>query len=386
MRKALRAGLLGMILASVTAVTPPARAEIRVGVVNSLTGPVSAIGVPYAKGYAAAALGTPEVAGQKIVVIAMDDRSDPTVAAQVGRKLIEEERVDVLVGSAAAPASYALYAVAAEAKVPLVYAANGAVEGERGAWEITIPQPPALMIQAVSEYMAAHQLGTVAFIGFNDAWGDSVFQGLRASADPAGIKIIDDERYARTDTSVTPQVLKMIARRPAAIMTGGAGAPAALPHLALAERGWKGPVFSSHAIVNNDIVRIAGKSLEGVIAPTGPVVVADQLADDNPLKAAAATYRKLYQQANHDSQLDPFAAYAYDSMLVLHDALARVLKAGEKPGTPEFRAALREALSTTRDVVGTEAIYNFTPGQRTGVDSRSRVLVTLKNGAWVLVK
>lgn len=382
-----RMGLMGVgLLGAALAFAAPAQAEIRVGIVNSLTGPVSAIGVPYAKGYAAAALGTPAVAGQKIVTIAMDDRSDPSVAAQVGRKLIEEEHVDVLVGSAAAPASFALYAVAAEAHVPLVLAANGAIEGERGAWEITIPQPPALMIQAVTEYMAAHSLRNVAFIGFNDAWGDAVFGGLKASADPAGVKIIDDERYSRTDTSVTPQTLKMIARHPDAVMTGGAGAPAALPHLALAERGWRGPVFSSHAIVNNDIVRIAGKSLEGVIAPTGPVVVAEQLSDDNPIKAAAATFRALYTRANPGQAVDPFAAYAYDSVLVLDDALARALQSGGQPGTPEFRAALRDALVRTQGVVGTEAVYNFTPGQRYGTDSRSRVLVTLKDGAWVLVK
>lgn len=379
---ALLAGLLGAMLTF----GAPAQAEIRVGIVNSLTGPVSAIGVPYARGYAAAALGAPEVAGQKIVTIAMDDRSDPSVAAQVGRKLIEEEHVDVLVGSAAAPASFALYAVAAEAHVPLVLAANGSIPGERGAWEITIPQPPALMIQAVTDYMAAHAIKSVAFIGFNDAWGDSVHDGLKASADPAGIKIIDDERYARTDTSVTPQTLKMIARHPDAIMTGGAGAPAALPHLALAERGWQGPVFSSHAIVNNDIVKIAGPALEGVIAPTGPVVVAEQLPDDNPLKAAAATFRALYAKANPGQALDPFAAYAYDSRLVLDDALARVLKSGGQPGTPEFRTALRDALASTKTVVGTEAVYNFTPGERFGTDARSRVLVTLKSGAWVLVK
>ena len=169
-------------------------------------------------------------------------------------------------------------------------------------------------------------------------------------------------------------------------MTGGSGAPAALPHLALAERGWRGPVYSSHAIINNDFLQVAGKSAEGVVAPASPMVVADQLPAADPIKASVTEFRRLYQKANGEAALNPFAGYAYDSFLVMFDALKRTIAAGATPGTPQFHLALRDALATTHELVGTQAVYTFKPGQRFGADARARVLVTLHGGRWELIK
>ncbi|HEY0420627.1 MAG TPA: ABC transporter substrate-binding protein, partial [Acetobacteraceae bacterium] len=257
--------------------------------------------------------------------------------------------------------------------------------GERGAWEITIPQPAPLMIAADVEHMKKSGVKTVAYIGFNDAWGDLVYEALQATAGPAGIRIVANERYARADSSVTPQVLKIIATRPDAVLTGGSGTPGALPHLALHERGYRGAVYSSHAVINSEFVRLGGAAVEGVIAPTGPVVVADQLPADNPLRASGLRFRALYQKANNDSNANPFAAYAYDCLVVLDDAVRRTASGPAKPGTPEYRAALRDALVSTKNVVGTHAVYDFTPGERYGTDERSRVLVQLRKGTWTLL-
>ncbi|CAH2600926.1 ABC transporter substrate-binding protein [Rhodovastum atsumiense] len=373
-----------LVLAASLFASAAARADVTLGVVMSMTGPVSSLGQPYMKGFAAAAAGTPMIAGQKVRVISIDDQSDPSAGARAARKLIEEEHVDVLVGSAGTPVSNAVYSVAAEAGVPMVYTANGAIAGERGAWEVSIPQPMPLVLSAVAQHMKAAGIRSVAFIGFNDAFSDTVLAGLKQNTDPLGIRIVTDERYARNDASVTPQILKMMARRPDAMFTGGSGAPGALPHLALAERGWQGPVYSSHAIINTEFLRLAARAADGVIAPAGPLVVADQLPPGNPLRDAAATFRRLYEQANGDTAINPFAGYAYDSFLVAFDALGRTLATGATPGTPAFRTALRDALVSTRNVVGVQAIYNFRPGERFGVDEQSRVLVTLQNGAWKL--
>ena len=242
--------------------------------------------------------------------------------------------MDVLVGSAGTPVSTAVYSVAAEAGVPMVYTANGAVPGERGAWEITIPQPMALVLSAVAQHMKAAGIRTVAFIGFNDAFSDTVLAGLKQNTDQLGIRIVADERYARNDTSVTPQILKMLAAHPDAMFTGGSAAPGALPHIVLAERGWRGPVYSSHAIINTEFLRLAATQAEGVIAPAGPIVVADQLPDSNPMKAAAATFRTLYRQANGDGAVNPFAGYAYDALLVTYDG---------HPPRPRHRGVTRHA-------------------------------------------
>ena len=127
-----------------------------------------------------------------------------------------------------------------------------------GPWVISIPQPPSLMVEAVVDHMKAKGIKTVAYIGFSDSWGDLVYNSLMAAAKRDGIKVVTNERYARPDTSVTGQVLKIIAAHPDAVMDGGSGTPGALPLLALAERGYTGPVYGSHALINADFIRVGG--------------------------------------------------------------------------------------------------------------------------------
>jgi len=362
-----------------------AHAQMKIGVVNSASGPVSSIGIPYNKGIAAAMVNGGVLDGQKLSVITLDDTSDPAVAARATRKLIEEDHVDVIMGSAGTPASLAMYNVASELKTPMVFLANGGVPGEKGEWEVTIPQPPPLMIDADIELMKKAGIKTVGYIGYNDAWGDLVYNSLKAAADKAGIQIVANERFARADTSVTPQILKIIALRPDAVLTGGSGSPGALPHIALTERGYKGAQYSTHAIINSEFVRVGGPAVEGLVAPTGPVVVAEQLPDSNPIKKVALQFRADYLKANGSPSTDAFAAYGYDGMLIAADAAKRVAAKGVAPGTPEYRVALREALASTHELVGTHAVYSFTPTSRWGTDERSRVMVKLDHGVWKLV-
>ncbi len=382
MRHALKTALMASTMALAAFA---AQAQMKIGVINSASGPVSSIGIPYNKGIAAAMVNGGVIDGQKITIVNIDDTSDPAVAARAARKLIEEDHVDLVMGSAGTPSSIAIYNVAAEMKTPMVFLANGGVPGDKGAWEVTIPQPPPLMIDADIELMKKAGIKTVGYIGYNDAWGDLVYSSLKSAADKAGIQIVANERFARTDTSVTPQVLKIMALHPDAVLTGGSGAPGALPHIALTERGYKGAQYSTHAIINSEFVRVGGPAVEGLVAPTGPVVVAEQLPDSNPIKKVALQFRADYQKANGSPSTDAFAAYAYDGMLVAADAAKRVAIKGIAPGTPEYREALREALVTTHELVGTHAVYDFVPGSRWGTDDRSRVMVKLDHGTWKLV-
>jgi branched-chain amino acid transport system substrate-binding protein len=365
---------------------PAHAAEVKLGLVLSLSGPISSIGVPYTKGIKAWEAGNHDKIGNDTLkVIQIDDASNADATARAAKKLIEEDHVDLLMGSAGSPGTLQMYRIAADAHVPLIITANAAVPGKAGDWEITIPQPTPLMLSADIAYMKEHNIHRVAFIGFSDVWGDTVYNSLLEVAQPAGIQVISNERYARADTSVTPQILKIMALHPDAVLTGGSGSPGALPHLALAERGYTGPEFSSHAVVNSEFVRVGGKAVEGVIAPTGPEVVAEQLPDSNPIKAVSMEYRKLFKEANGVEATDAFPCYAYDAFLVMADAIKRVAAKGIAPGTPEYRAALRDALVNTHELVGTQAVYNFTPGHRFGTDDRSRVLVQLDHGTWKLI-
>jgi len=378
-------GLFGLALAAAGLAGNSAQAQINVGVVTSLSGPISSIGIPYGKGIATGMASINEISGQKINLFQLDDASDPSAAARAAHKLIEENKVDIILGAAGSPPTLAVYGIAYEAKVPLIVIANILVEGERGEWEITVPQPASLMVAADVDNMKKAGIKTVAYIGYSDAWGDLVYDALMKTAPPAGIQVITNERYARADTSVTAQILKIVAAHPDAVLTGGSGTPGALPHLALADRGYHGPEYSTHAIINKEFVRVGGAAVDGVIAPTGPIVVAEQLPASNPIRKVALDFREIYQKVNNEPAGDAFAAYAYDGWLIFADTAKRALATGTKPGTPEFRKALRDAMVTTKDVVGTHAVYNFKPGERYGTDERSRVMVQLDKGVWKLL-
>ena len=358
-------------------------ADLKVGLSVSLSGPNSSIGVPYAKGMQAALAYKSEVNGRKIRLIVLDDGSDPTAAGRNARKLVEEEKVDVLMGTSGVPSAIAMAQVGREAKTALIGLTPIAVDAAENPWVMTVAQPVQLMIDAVVERMKRNGVKTVGYIGFSDAWGDLVYNALMKAAPAADIKVVSNERYARADASVTGQVLKIVALRPDAVMTGGAGTPGALPFLALAERGFKGGIYGQHGLINPDFVRVVGAAGQGALMPTGPIIVAEQLPANHPTRKMGLEFRAAFLKANGVPTTDAFSAYSFDGWLVFVDAAGRAMAKAE-PGTPEFRAALRDAIFSTKEVVGTHGVYSFKPGELYGVDDRARVIVKLENGQWKL--
>jgi branched-chain amino acid transport system substrate-binding protein len=361
-----------------------AQAEITVGFITSQSGPGSSIGVLYDRGMKAAVEYASSVGAEKIKLIQLDDGSDPSAATRNARKLVEENKVDLLIGTSTAASTSAMVPIANELKVPMIaispisVAANEA--GDR--WAIVMPQPPTLMVKVVVDRMKRDGVKQFAYIGFSDAWGDLVYNGAQKPAEADGLKILTNERYARTDTSVTGQVLKMMATKPDAVLLGGAATQGALPPLALTERGYKGPLYGTPALLNTDFIRVGGKSVEGVQVSAGPVIVAEQLPDSHFSKKISMDFRAAYQKANGTPTSDGFSAYSFDAWLVFLDAAKRAMASGAKPGTPEFRVALKNAIFSTKDLVGTHAIYNYKPSDSYGVDERALVMVRLVNGQW----
>ena len=321
----------------------------------------------------------------KIKLIRLDDASDPSAATRNARKLVQEEKVDVLIGTSGVPGTVAMAVVAAETRTPMISLTPASQPASpNGQWLISIPQPTTLMVAAVVERMKQASVKKAAYIGFSDSWGDLVYDALTKSVGGTPVEVVTNERYARADTSVTGQTLKIIAARPDAVITGGSGTPGALPYLALAERGYKGGLYGTHALINPDFIRVGGQSVEGLIAPTGPVIVAEQLPDSNPTKKVSLVFREMHQKANGTPTSDAFSGYSFDGWLVFLDAAKRALQKAQ-PGTPEFREAFKEAMLTTKDIVGTHGVYNYKEGSFYGVDERARVLVQLQKGKWQLV-
>ncbi|WP_407147070.1 ABC transporter substrate-binding protein [Bradyrhizobium sp. ORS 86] len=366
----------GLLAASV------AQADITVGFVTSLSGPGASLGIPYGRGIQAALEYKGEVNGEKIKLIQLDDGSDPSAATRAARKLIEEEKVDLLIGTATTPSTIAMTAVATELKVPMIAVSPLAGQPDPAdQWGVSVPQPASLLVKVVADRMKRDGMKNIGYIGFSDAWGDLVYSGAKAAEAADGLKVLTNERYARVDTSVTGQILKVLAARPDAVLIGGSGTQGALPLLALSERGFKGKTYGTVALVNPDFVRVGGKAVEGIQVSAGPVIVAEQLPDSHFAKKLALEFRAAYQKANNMPTTDGFSAYSFDGWRIFTSAAERALKTA-KPGTVEFRKALRDEILNTKELAGVHAVYNFKPGAYHGVDERALVIVRLSNGAW----
>ncbi len=376
--------LLGAFVALATAFTAQA-GTIKVGITVSQTGPAASLGIPQRN---SVALLPTEIAGQKIEYILLDDATDTTKAVANTRKLIDEDNVDVVVGPSITPAALAMIDIVGEKKVPMIALAASAKiidpPGGARAWVFKTPQNDSLMADAVAGHMALAKIKTVAFIGFNDAYGDGWLGEITRALGEKGIKLVDAERYARTDTSVTGQVLKIVSANPDAVLIAGAGSPAALPAKALAERGYRGKVYQTHGAANADFLRVGGKDVEGEVLPAGPVLVADQLPDGNPIKPVAQAYAHAYEAKYGPGSMATFGAHLYDAGLLLTAAVPEAI-AKAQPGTPGFRAALRDALENQRNLVMTQGVASMSPTDHNGFDARARVMVTVKNGKWVLL-
>jgi branched-chain amino acid transport system substrate-binding protein len=371
----------GVVLSLMSTVAP-ASADITIGAIFSLTGPNASLGIPFQR---ALKLGPTEINGEKVHYIVLDDASDPSVAVRNARKLVEEDKADVIVGPTGAPTAMALANVLHELRVPMVAGAPVDVFGDRAHWIFSVVPPADTWMGPVVTHMKANGAQSVGFIGFNDTWGDQNYNALKKASDRAGLKIVADERYARADNSVTPQTIKLIAARPSVVFIGASGSPGALPLLALADRGYKGQTYNSIAVFNQQFIQIGGKAVEGTIAATGPVGVAAQLPESNVSKPVAMEFIRRYEAENGQASTNTFAAFCYDSVLVIAAAATDAMKKA-KPGTQDFRNALRDALRTHKEIVGTNGVFNFKEGTPYGLDERSTVLVRVDGGKWTLVK
>jgi branched-chain amino acid transport system substrate-binding protein len=378
-----RKSLLVALLASIAG---SAFADINVGVVVSASGPAASLGIPEKNTFA---LMPANIAGEKINYIILDDETNPTTAVKNTRKHLTENAVDVIVGSSSTPNSLAMIDVVAEAETPMISMAASAaivdpVDAKRK-WVFKTPQNDVQMSTALVEHMTNAGIKTVAFIGFADAYGEGWYKEFSKIAEARKLQVVANERYNRADTSVTGQVLKIIAAKPDAVLVAGAGTPAALPQKALKEKGYKGTYYQTHGVANKDFLRVCGKDCEGTFLPAGPVLVAAQLTDDNPIKKVALDYTAKYEAAHGKGNASTFGAHAWDAGILLQNAVPIALKKA-KPGSKEFKAALRDALEGLKNVTVSHGIVNMSPTDHLGFDQRARVMVKVENGDWRLIK
>ena len=359
-----------------------AHAELTVGVVQPLTGPASGLGIPVKN---AIELWPKAIGGEQVKVIVLDDASDPTTAVKDTQRLVTEDKVDVIVGSTATPSAIAMADVAAESGTPQISTSPAALPPGKDKWMFRLPQSNDVMAYAVVKHMKAHGVKTIGFLGYTDAYGELWLKALTAEADKNGMKIVDAERFTRSDTSVTGQVLKLVSANPDAILIVASGSGAGMPQKSVRERGYKGKVYQTHAAATQDLMRIAGKDAEGAYVVSGPATVAEQLPDSHPSKKMAMAFVQQYEKAYGPGSRNQFAGHGADALTVLEKAVPIALKKA-RPGTPEFRAALRDALETMGRTVIAHGVLDWTPTNHWGYTNETGVMLKVVDGKFVVEK
>ena len=358
---------------------PPAlRQRPRARRLRSLTGPASGLGIPTKNGFP---LWPETVGGEKVKLIILDDASDPTLASKNAQRLVTDDKVDVLIGSTATPAAIAMAEVATASKTPQLSTSPVMLPEGKGDWTFRLPQSNMVMASGVVRHMKGAGVKTVGFLGYSDAYGESWLQEFSKAAKEAGIELITTERFARADTSVTGQALKVVSAKPDAVLVVASGSGAAMPHKTLVERGFKGKIYQTHSAASRDLLRIGGKDVEGAFVIAGLAVIPEALPDSHPSKKVAVDFVQRYEKMYGAGTRNQFAAHTYDAFLLL-DKLVPIAKQKAQPGTPEFRAALKEALESAGNVTITQGVIHFTPTDHFGLGSNSRMMLTIENGNW----
>jgi branched-chain amino acid transport system substrate-binding protein len=357
-----------------------AQADIKIGVTLSLTGPGSGLGIPMKN---QVALWPQTIAGQKVQLVVLDDASDPSTGVKNARRFVSEDKVDLILGSGLTPVAVAIAPVAAEAETVQLSLGPAALPPGKDKWTFRLPQSASVMAHKVFAHMQKQGVKSLGFVGYNDAYGEVWLKAIEAGAAKAGIKLVAVERFARADTSVTAQALKLVSANPDAVLVVATGSGAAMPQKNLVERGFKGQIYQTHAAATRDLMRIGGKDVEGTFVVSGPALVGELLPNDHPSKKHAITFVQQYEKAYGAGSRNQFAAHIYDTVVLLEKAIPLALKKGQ-PGTKEFRAGLRDALEQLGRTPVSHGILNYTADDHWGFTPETGVMLKVVDGDWKL--
>ena len=359
-----------------------ALADINIGVSVSATGPAAVLGGPQKN---TTQLFPTTIAGEKVNWIVLDDASDPTATAKNVAKFISETKVDLLMTGTTTPGVMAAAGPAADSKTPLIALAPNRLDGEKFKWTFTMPQPIGLMAEPLLEHAKSKGYKTVAFLGYHpDAYGEVWIKSMEALAPKYGVTFGPIEGFARTDTSVAGQVIKLVSLKPDAVLVVASGSPAAMAHAALSERGYKGQIYQTHGAPSPVFLKNGGKAVENGILVAGPLLEWDQLPDSHPSKKVGGEYAKAYEGKYGKDTLSSFGGHMWDAWAIASRAIPVALKKA-KPGSAEFRAALRDAIESEREIAGAHGVFNMSPTDHSGFDGRARVLLQVQNGAFKVI-
>jgi branched-chain amino acid transport system substrate-binding protein len=370
------------LLVSAWAVTCFANATpIKIGALFSVTGPPSFLGEPErntAKMVVDEINAKGGIKGRKIDLVVYDTQGDATKAVQAANRLIKEDKVVAIIGPSTTGESMAVIPVVEKEGIPLISCAAGSkISDPVKKWVFKTAQNDGLAVTKIYEYLNKKKISKVAILTVSDGFGSSGREQLKANAAAFGIQVVVDDTYGPKDTDMTSQLTKIRGSQAQAIICWGTNPGPAVIAKNVKQLGIKLPLFMSHGVSSKKFIELAGDAAEGIMLPSGRVIVSDVLPASDKQKKSLMAFVKDYQN-HYKAEGDHFGGHAWDAVMLLKGAIER--------GGGDTPAAIRDQLEKTTNFAGIGGIFNYTAADHAGLTKDAFVLVEIKNKDWALVK
>jgi len=355
-------------------------ATIKIGALFSVTGPPSFLGEPErnsAKMVIDEINAKGGIKGKKLELVVYDTTGDATKAVQAANRLIKEDKVVAIIGPSTTGESMAVLPVAEKEQIPLISCAAGSkITDPVKRWVFKTAQNDGLAVAKIYEHLNRKKISKVAILTVSDGFGSSGREQLKANAAKFGIQIVEDSTYSPKDTDMTAQLTKIRANQAQAIICWGTNPGPAVIAKNVKQLGIKLPLFMSHGVSSKKFIELAGDAAEGIILPSGRVIVSDVLPSSDKQKKSLLAFVKDYKN-HYKAEGDHFGGHAWDAVMLLKSAIER---GGETP------SQIRDQLEKTVNFAGIGGIFNYSATDHAGLSKDAFVLVEIKNRDWALVK
>jgi branched-chain amino acid transport system substrate-binding protein len=364
------------LMAGAVFAAPP----VKIGALFSVSGPASFLGEPErntAEMMVAEINKAGGIKGRKLELIVYDTQGDATKAVQAVNKLIKDDNVVAIIGPSTTGDSMAVIPVVEKAEIPLVSCAAGIkITDPVKKWVFKTAQNDVLAVMKIYKNLQKQKIDKIAILTVSDGFGSSGREQLKLQAKEFDIKIISDETYSPSDKDMTVQLTKIRQSAAQAIICWGTNPGPAIVARNAKQLGIKIPLYMSHGVSSRKFIELAGDGAEGIILPSGRVIVADQLPKSDPQKKALMSYVNKYRE-HYKVEGDHFGGHAYDAVMLLKKAMEQ---GGFSP------AAIRDQLEKTKKVAGIGGTFSYSPQDHAGLTSEAFVLVKIEKGDWKLIK
>ena len=355
---------------------------IKIGAVLSVTGPASFLGDPEAKTielYVEKINAAGGVLGRKLQLISYDDASDAEKARTFAKRLIEQDKVDVLLGGSSTGTTMPVMPLAAESQIPFISfgGAVGIIEPVQK-WVFKTPHTDRMACEKIFAELRDRKLTKLALISGAGGFDKSMRGECLKVAKTSGIEVIADENYGSNDTDMTAQLTKIKNTAGVqAVLNAGFGPGPAIVTKNYRQLGMTMPLYQSHGVGSKEFIKLAGAAAEGVRLPAAALLVASSLPASDKQRSVVVNYTRDYE-SRFKSEVSTFGGHAYDGLMLMVEAI-KIAKTTDK-------AKVRDALENIKGYMGTGGLVNMSPTDHLGLDLSAFRMLEVKGGNWTLVK